>query len=236
MSEIESGTQAGRWDERMIWRAGLPVRTAWMLAMLAFFFFVPMLRDKWVYDNWYHENLYDLDWARLLREIGWYPTWMIAALALWLTQRHIDVVEAKRKALYLLAAPALAGIVCEVLKLSIRRVRPDVNAGEYGFRAWSESPFSTAGLATPSSHTMVAFAAATALARLFPGARWVWYSLAAGCAATRVLAHAHFLSDVTLGAFLGWSVGWGVWLALRRGAPVPRDSSTAWPRRSAEGD
>ena len=41
-------------------------------------------------------------------------------------------------------------------------------------------------------------------------------ALAAGCAVTRVLAHAHFLSDVTVGALLGWSAGWGTWIALRR--------------------
>jgi len=58
---------------------------------------------------------------------------------------------------------------------------------------------------------MVAFAAATALAHLFPRAKWVWFALAAGCAATRIIAHAHFLSDVMLGALMGWCVGWGVW-------------------------
>ena len=35
-------------------------------------------------------------------------------------------------------------------------------------------------------------------------------------AVTRVLAHAHFLSDVSVGALLGWSAGWGTWIALRR--------------------
>jgi membrane-associated phospholipid phosphatase len=102
-----------------------------------------------------------------------------------------------------------------VLKLVIRRERPNTNGGDYGFRPWSDEPFSTAGLALPSSHTMVAFAACTALARIFPGARWVWYGLAAGCAITRVLDRAHFVSDIALGALLGWSVGWGVWIARR---------------------
>jgi membrane-associated phospholipid phosphatase len=73
----------------------------------------------------------------------------------------------------------------------------------------------------PSSHTMVAFAAATALARIFPAARWIWYTLAAGCAATRVLDRAHFVSDISLGALLGWSIGWGVWIALRNRARAP---------------
>jgi membrane-associated phospholipid phosphatase len=204
------------WDERHIWRAGLAVRTLWLLGFAALFGLVPMLADRYAYDHWHNPGVYERDWGRLLRVMGWYPTWIIAAFALWLVQRTGDAARARLSAWLLVAAPAASGIVCEVLKLLIRRERPELHGGDYGFRPWSNEPFSTAGLATPSSHTMVAFAAATALARIFPGARWVWYALAAGCAATRVLAQAHFLSDVTLGALLGWSVGWGVWIAVRR--------------------
>lgn len=238
MSDVGAETPATQsWDERNIWRAALGVRTAWLLGFVAVFYFVPMLADRWAYDHVWHNNLYDLDWARFLREMGWLPTWGVAALAMWLiTQRRggtaaatatasatADATSAAavagpspRAALYLVLAPTVSGIACEVLKLLIRRERPELYGGEYGFRAWSDHPFSTAGLASPSSHAMVSFAAATALARIFPRARWVWYSLAAGCAATRVIARAHFVSDVTLGALLGWSVGWGVWIAMRR--------------------
>ena len=225
MSDGAQGTpNARRWDKRHIWRASLAVRTLWLLGLVALVAFVPMLADRWFYDNWHNRDVYNLEWGRLLRVMGWYPTWLVAALALWLTHRGGETTAAMAKwnAWYLALAPAASGIVCEVLKLLIRRERPEANGGEYGFRPWSDDPFSTAGLATPSSHTMVAFAAATALARIFPGARWVWYTLAAGCAATRVLSHAHFASDVTLGALLGWSVDWGVWIAMRR-----RQASTA---------
>jgi membrane-associated phospholipid phosphatase len=47
---------------------------------------------------------------------------------------------------------------------------------------------------------MVAFGAAFMLAYLFPRARWVWFALAAGCGITRVLARAHFVSDVVVAA------------------------------------
>ena len=73
------------------------------------------------------------------------------------------------------------GILCEIMKLLIRRERPETGDGAWIFRAWDDQPLSTAGLATPSSHTMVAFAGATMAARLFPRARWVFYTLAAGC-------------------------------------------------------
>ncbi|MFI5231706.1 MAG: phosphatase PAP2 family protein, partial [Gemmatimonadales bacterium] len=63
--------------------------------------------------------------------------------------------------------------------------------------------------------------AATMLARMYPRARWVFYVFAAGCATTRVMAHAHYLSDVTFGALLGWAVAWGVW--LQWGVPTTGD-------------
>jgi len=219
MSDVETGSAAAqRWDERYIWKANVLVRTLWLLGFVCVFAGIPMLVDRWLYDHAQYAAVYETEWGRLLRVMGWYPTWLIAAAALWLQQRNGDRVTAKRHALGLVFAPALAGIVCEVLKLVIRRERPEINGGDYGFRGWDDQPFSTAGLAMPSSHTMVAFAAATILARIFPGGRWIWYLLAAGCAATRVLAHAHFLSDVMVGALFGWSIGWGVWSAMRKRA------------------
>lgn len=217
-------------DSQTTWGGGLLQRTGWLVGCVLVFGALPMLADRYMYDHWHHKNIYDLDWARLLRVMGYAPTWTIAALAMWLHERpeSLDAVEDARRAAarawYLITAPLAGGLLAEILKLLLRRERPEVNDGAYGFRPWSEHPFSTSGLAWPSSHTMVAFAAATALARLFPRAKWVWYFLAAGCGITRILAHAHFLSDVTLGALFGWSVGWGVYFLMRermgRGAGV----------------
>ncbi|MFI5311155.1 MAG: phosphatase PAP2 family protein [Gemmatimonadales bacterium] len=199
-----------------IWNAGLATRTAWLLGFVILFAGIPMLADKWVYDHFYRANLYDQDWARLLRVMGFLPTWIIAAYAMWLQTRVADPARAKRRAWYLVLAPTAAGIGAEVLKLLLRRERPEANAGLYEFRLWSDQPFSTAGLALPSSHMMVAFGAATALGRLFPRASWLWITLALGCGATRVLSRAHFLSDVMLGGLMGWSIGWGVWFVMRK--------------------
>jgi membrane-associated phospholipid phosphatase len=73
------------------------------------------------------------------------------------------------------------------------------------------------GLSFFSGHTSTAFAAVTAtfftLHRLHPEARWPWFVLAAGVAgagfvgATRVLAGAHFPTDVLAGAAVGTSIG-----------------------------
>jgi membrane-associated phospholipid phosphatase len=198
------------------WAWPLPVRAGIALAVTFAFLAVPAMADQWVYAHWYRANIYDLDWARMLRILGFWPTWAILALVLWLHQKDVDRPLAKRRALLLAGAPAASGILCEIVKLLIRRERPDVGAGEWVFRPWSEHTFSTAGLATPSSHTMVAFAGMTIAARLFPRAKWMFYFLAWGCGITRILAHAHFLSDVTFGAILGWAVGWGIWIEVRK--------------------
>jgi len=194
---------------------GTARRTMWLALCVMVFGAVPMLADQWAYAHLYQKNVYDHDWARLLRIMGFVPTWGVAALALWLHERPEAAARAAARAWYLIIASLAGGLLAEILKLLLRRERPEANDGAYGFRPWSDHPFSTSGLAWPSSHTMVAFAAATALARLFPRARWVWYALAAGCGVTRIMAHAHFVSDVTLGALFGWCAGWGVWIVMK---------------------
>jgi len=193
-------------------RAPLAVRATVALAITLAFLLIPAFGDQWAYSHLYRARLYDLDWAMALRATGTLYVWIPVALIIWLVQRERDAALAKRRALLVLGSPVLAGLLCEVMKLLIRRERPDVAAGDWVFRTWSDHTFSTAGLATPSSHTMVAFGAATMLARMYPRARWVFYVLAWGCGATRVLSHGHYLSDVTFGALLGWAVGWGVWM------------------------
>ena len=153
--------------------------------------------------------------------MGFWPSWLVLAIAVWLQQRAADPAGARRSAWLLAGSSAAGGLLCEVMKLLIRRERPDVDAGHWVFRPWSEQAWSTAGLATPSSHTMVAFAGATMAARLFPRARWVFYALAWGCGLTRVLSRAHYVSDVTFGALLGWAVGWGIWMQFGRPTKGP---------------
>ena len=193
-------------------RRPLAVRAATALVITLGVLLIPALADQWVFVHWYNPNVYGTEWGRLLRVMGWWPTWLIAAAAVFLQRRGVDPVRAKRDAWLLLGSPAVAGVLCEVLKLVIRRERPGLWNGASVFRAFSEHPWSTAGLATPSSHTMVAFGALTLMARLYPRARWIWYALAWGCGLTRILDHAHFVSDVTFGALLGWAVAWGLWM------------------------
>ena len=144
------------------------------------------------------------DWGRLLRVMGFLPTWMLAAVALALHERT------RHRALRLFFSPALSGLVGEVLKLLIRRLRPG-ETGEYMFRPFSERPFSSGGFGMPSSHAIVAFGAAAILSRLFPRAWPVWWLLGWGCALTRVLHGRHFVSDVVLSALVAWVVAALLW-------------------------
>jgi membrane-associated phospholipid phosphatase len=198
------------------WYSRLPLaaRAGAALVITLAFLVVPAFGDQWMYAHFYIPKVYDHDWAMALRAAGTLYVWIPVALIVWLVQSEPrqSVMLARRRSLLILGSSAIAGALCEVMKIVIRRERPDVAAGEWVFRAWNDHTFSSAGLSTPSSHTMVAFGAATMLSRLYPRARWVFYVIACGCGATRVLSHAHYISDVTFGALLGWAVGWGVWI------------------------
>ena len=182
---------------------------------------VAHLLDPWAWRVLRDARVYERDWGRLLRILGYLPTWGIVALALW--QGGEDRVAGARRARLVLLAPLVGGLVAEVGKLLVRRLRPDPELFGYAFRAFAEGPWSNRGMGLPSSHMLVAFAGASALAVLFPRLRWLWYALAAGCGLTRVLAVGHFLSDVVVAACLGWGVARGVahWDASRSAGEGP---------------
>ncbi|HEV8149528.1 MAG TPA: phosphatase PAP2 family protein [Gemmatimonadales bacterium] len=160
--------------------------------------------DSWAWRHAAYPEVYAHDWGRVLRVVGSLFFWLPLALAVWLTVRA-------RRVWILLAVPALAGAAAELIKLLVRRERPDLHAGASVYRSFAERPFDSHDIGFPSSHVMVAFAGAAALARLFPRAAPVAYALALGCAVTRVLAQAHFASDVVAGGIAGWAVG--AWLS-----------------------
>jgi len=176
-----------------------------------------LLADGWVAEHVRFGRVYETDWGRMLRNFGYLPFWLLAAIALALHDRESR--EWWRRGALLLAAPAAAGIVGELLKITVRRMRPPDVGSAYAFRAFSDHPLSSRGLGFPSSHAVVAFGAAAILSRMFPRARVVWYAAAVGCAASRLLAHAHYLSDVVAAALIGIAVAallWRYWAPQSR--------------------
>lgn len=168
-----------------------------------------MLADGWVAAHVRYGRVYETDWGRMLRTFGYLPFWLLAAIAV--ARHDRESGEWWRRGLLLAAAPTAAGMVGELLKILVRRQRPPDIGSAYAFRAWSDHPLSSRGFGFPSSHAVVAFGAAAILSRMFPRARVVWYAAATGCAISRLLAHAHYLSDVVAGAAIGIATAWAIW-------------------------
>ncbi len=174
---------------------------------------VAMLVDRTVFELFNAPRVYDKDFGRLLRVMGFMGTWLVLSWAVSLQHDGAEPAKgiAVRRAWMLFWSPLLAGALAEVLKILVRRERPAIHDGAYGFRPWDERTWSGAGLAFPSSHAAVAFGGAFMLARLFPRSKWVGIALAVGCGGTRVVARAHFVSDVVFAAGIGWLVSWFLW-------------------------
>lgn len=152
----------------------------------------------------------------------------------------------RRRAVPRLALASLgAGLVANVFKLLVSRVRPrslpentlDVFQTFWGWLP--ESHARSTGHSFPSAHTASAVALAVMLATLYPRGRW-YFAVLAGCVAVqRIEIAAHFPSDVCWGAAVGWGIGQltarGRWLG-RLGTPAeirPAASSNERARRAA---
>jgi len=210
-AESSTGTAllAQRVEPRDLWRG---------LGITLVLFALARVIDREVYQRVTFPTVYHRDWGRLLRIVGFLPTWITLAVGIALAE-GAEITRrprARRRGWLLFWGAAGSGIAAELLKLTLRRERPGPHDGLHVFRDFAERTFSSAGLALPSSHTMVAFGGAAMLARLYPRARWVGYTLAAGCGLSRVLHRAHFLSDVILAAGMSWLV---VALIARRWGP-----------------
>lgn len=138
--------------------------------------------------------------------------------------------EGRRRCLPRLLVTALAaGILCDVAKLAIHRVRPcdfSFAAGEPTFLGLSFLHVEAVGEfyqssfhSFPSAHTATAVAFAMLLGCLYPRAA-SWFLVLAGLvAASRVEGGAHYVSDTCVGAVIGysvacWSLGpsrWNTW-------------------------
>jgi membrane-associated phospholipid phosphatase len=191
------------------------MRNKWIwLGVAVVAFIAASTIDSWAFHHLQKPNVYDQDWGRALRSVGYWPLWMILSLALWLVDRKRG--QEYRRAAFLAGSITVAGILGELLKLIVRRDRPGTFDGAYGFRAFSDHLFSSRNFGMPSSHAVIAFSGAAALSILFPEGTGVWYALAIGCGVTRVLSGAHFVSDVVAGAAIG--VGVVVVMARRWGS------------------
>ena len=96
-------------------------------------------------------------------------------------------------------------VVEEVLKQLFRRERPNVDGARGHFfqsNVGADSSF-------PSSHSLITWSAASALATEYPAlwTQFMLYSAATSVSLTRVLGQEHFPSDVLVGSATGWLIG-----------------------------
>jgi len=131
----------------------------------------------------------------------------------------------------MIAATYLGGLMVDVIKLSVERVRPRA-ADLAGVASWFGT-FGTGSLATakprmsdlmsfPSGHSAVAAGLAAALAWRYPHGWPLFAFLAAATATQRVVSSAHYPSDVACGAAVGLL---GAAVCLGRRAMEPEDGS-----------
>ncbi len=172
------------------------------------------------------------DWMYIWRASGKLGTWIVIAIAVALVTR-----DARRRgpqfALRTPFAAALtltviaSGLVAELAKLPIRRLRPSADVGVFAMRAWNDKPFDAGGLSMPSSDAAIAFGAAFLLTRVFPAAWPVWMFFALGCGFARVVERQHFPSDICGGALVGLLTAHVVWRFFERRRERAQSAATS---------
>lgn len=165
------------------------------------------------------EGLERKAWYRFLWILGRAELWLVVAAAVLFADFGADRASSKRgvrRAVFLTLCVAFSGGATEVAKLVFRRLRPDQTDGWYRFRPWSENFWSAENLGLPSSHAGVAFGAAFAMCWMWPRAAPVFIAAGVGCSLSRLLAGAHFLSDVLVGSAIAFFVVLGVYALDRR--------------------
>jgi membrane-associated phospholipid phosphatase len=115
----------------------------------------------------------------------------------------------------LLTSSLGAGILVDIAKLCVSRSRPhsidDLASATFLSTFNGLFPIFSAGSAGqsfPSGHTATAAGMAVALAFMYPRCRWLFAPMALGVAASRVIVHAHFPTDVAAGLILGVIWAW----------------------------
>ena len=157
------------------------------------------------------------DLMALFRILGYLPTWVGISLLLLVAQSNTDRPRLPSHTKSLLLTPMISGALSEALKPIFRR--PDPVPGLVD--TWQRAPFGPewwdgTDFCFPSGHSAVAFGAAISISRHWPGTPpWIFLA-AAGCAATRILEHGHYPTDVLASLLIA------LWVSQRL-EPVIRD-------------
>lgn len=151
------------------------------------------------------------DVARLLMlceffGFGW--TVALIVLAVWvLDHRHMLDYRRWQVVPQIILYAYGAGLAANLLKCFVARTRPrcltdfsgDVWSTFVGMSGWID-PWTSDIQSFPSGHAATAVGLAIGLGRYYPRGKWLFATYAALACMQRVVAEAHFLSDVIIGA------------------------------------
>jgi membrane-associated phospholipid phosphatase len=153
--------------------------------------------------------------------LGRAELYLVPALLLWLLKRKRRPPSAKR-ALFVFASVAAAGLTADLFKVVLARRRPRLYLfeGLHGFDFWR---LDASHLSFPSGHTATLFAAAASIALLAPRWRVPAFAVAALIGFGRIATLDHYPSDVIAGAWVGVLGAWACWRAF--------GLAHAWERR-----
>lgn len=124
-----------------------------------------------------------------------------ATIAVGLLLRRGRVVRVGAR---MIASHWLATQAKSIVKQHVDRTRPFVMLGGEAYHARQGHSHAKRENSFPSGHTAGAVAVARAVARDFPASAPVGYTAAAAAGAIQLPRGAHFLSDVVVGAAIGW--------------------------------
>ncbi len=184
------------------------------------------------------------DTYRLLRVMGSAYFWLLVAGVLFasgfarrgdpeFTLPTRDRAGVWSRGLFVLLSALVSGLLAEVLKILIRRGRPDAlldrdptlpltdprtfdYVWNWDHTTWG-NVFDSSDLGMASSHAATAFGGVLALGVIWPRWRWVLLVFAAFASMTRLQSRDHYLSDVVGGAACGAVVVLAlVWSSRRR--------------------
>lgn len=167
-------------------------------------------------------------WYMALRSLGTLYPWAGLAVLFLLLDMGAPASPARlrnplRRATFLILSPLAAGGIAELMKPIVGRYKPEGEIdGWFVFAGLRERFTEWSDLGMASSHTAVAFGGAFALSWILPRGAPLFVALAVGCAMTRLLAGAHFLSDVYMGIVVAYLTTRGIHaIDLRNNAGAP---------------
>jgi undecaprenyl-diphosphatase len=174
-----------------------------------------------------------LNFAEYLGYWGDFFTYNVpAALALWLCGVAMKSSGMRRKALLFGAGATVAGLINDVLRLTMGRPRPDAHLPDYFF-GW---PYALHGgfQSFPSGHAASTWGAAVALIYLDRRLGLATLLFAALVTWARLEAYRHYPSDVFVGTAIGIYAGviLGRGATLRRSLPANLPSATGTKARA----